>query len=162
MADVDPTLGQQILDVAQRQWVPHVHHYDQTDHFWRAIEISEGAAHGPELPRSEAARRIALTPPAARLGLVPKQRSSGVRARLFGISKRGDRYLRTLLIHGARSALGRVRDKNYPRSLWLGKMRQRRHPNIVAVAIANKNARIAWGLLTSDSVYDASLSVGAA
>ena len=99
---------------------------------------------------------------AAWLGLVPKQRSSGGRARLFGISKRGDRYLRTLLIHGARSALGRVRDKQDPRSLWLGRMRQRRHPNIVAVALANKNARIAWSLLTSDSVYDAGLSVGAA
>ena len=99
---------------------------------------------------------------AAWLGLVPKQRSSGGRARLFGISKRGDRYLRTLLIHGARSALGRVRDKQDPRSLWLGKMRQRRHPNVVAVALANKNARIAWSLLTSDNVYDASLSVGAA
>ena len=60
---------------------------------------------------------------AAWLGLVPKQRSSDGRA-----SKRGDRYLRTLLIHGARSALGRVRDKRDPRSLWLGKMRQRRHP----------------------------------
>ena len=80
---------------------------------------------------------------AAWLGLVPKQRSSGGRARLFGISKRGDRYLRTLLIHGARAALGRVREKQDPRSLWLGKMRQRRHPNIVAVALANKNARIA-------------------
>ena len=54
---------------------------------------------------------------AAWLGLVPKQRSSGGRARLFGISKRGDRYLRTLLIHGARAALGRVRDKQNPRSL---------------------------------------------
>ena len=61
---------------------------------------------------------------AAWLGLVPKQRSSGGRARLFGI-RRGDRYLRTLLIYGARSALGRVRDKQDPRSLWLGKMRQR-------------------------------------
>jgi transposase len=99
---------------------------------------------------------------AAWLGLVPKQRPSGGRARLFGISKRGDRYLRTLLIHGARSALGRVRDKQDPRSLWLGKMRQRRHPNIVAVALANKNARIAWSLLTSDSVYDVKLSVRAA
>ena len=96
------------------------------------------------------------------LALCPKQRSSGGRARLFGISKRGDRYLRTLLIHGARSALGRVRDKHDPRSLWLGKMRQRRHPNIVAVALANKNARIAWSLLTSDSVYDVRLSVRAA
>ena len=83
-------------------------------------------------------------------------------ARLFGISKRGDRYLRTLLIHGARAALGRVRDKQDPRSLWLGRMRQRRHPNIVAVALANKNARIAWSLLTNDTVYDPSLSVCAA
>ena len=99
---------------------------------------------------------------AAWLGLVPKQRSSGGRARLFGISKRGDRYLRTLLIHGARAALGRVRGKQDPRSLWLGKMRQRRHPNIVAVALANKNARIAWRLLSSDQVYDPRLSVGAA
>src|SRR5258708_33790691 len=62
MADVDPALGQEILEVSQRQWVPDVHHHDQTDHFWRAVEISEWAAHGPELPRSEAARRIALTP----------------------------------------------------------------------------------------------------
>ena len=53
---------------------------------------------------------------AAWLGLVPKQRSSGGRARLFGISKRGDRYLRTLLIHGARSALGRVRQKQDPKT----------------------------------------------
>jgi hypothetical protein len=51
MADVDPALRQEILDVSQRQWVPHVHHYDQTDHFWRAVEISEWAAHWPELPR---------------------------------------------------------------------------------------------------------------
>jgi hypothetical protein len=97
---------------------------------------------------------------AAWLGPVPQQRSSGS-ARLFGISKRGDLYLRTLLIHGTRSALERVRDKQDPRSLWLGKMRQRRHPNIVAVALANKNARIAWSLLTSDSVYDVKLSVRA-
>src|SRR6202050_4880717 len=66
MADVDPALGEEILDVSQRQWVPDAHHYDQTNHFWRTVEISEWAAHGPELPRSEAARRIALTPPRRR------------------------------------------------------------------------------------------------
>jgi len=98
---------------------------------------------------------------AAWLGLVPKQRSSGGRARLFGISKRGDRYLRTLLIHGARAALARVRGKQDPRSQWLDKMRTRRHPNIVAVELANKNARIAWSLLTGETAYDAKLSVGA-
>ena len=85
---------------------------------------------------------------AAWLGLVPKQRSSGGRARLFGISKRGDRYLRTLMIHGARAALSRATGKQDPRSLWLGKMRQRRHPNVAAVTLANKNARIVWAMLT--------------
>ena len=99
---------------------------------------------------------------AAWLGLVPKQRSSGGRARLIGISKRGDRYLRTLLIHGARAALGKVQGKQDPRSLWLIKMRERRHPNVVAVALANKNARIAWSLLSNDTIYDFKLSVGAA
>jgi len=74
---------------------------------------------------------------AAWLGLVPKQRSSGGRARLFGISKRGDRYLRTLLIHGARAALGRVRGKQNHRNFWLGKMRKRRHPNVAWSLLAN-------------------------
>ena len=69
---------------------------------------------------------------AAWLGLVPKQRSSGGRARLVGISKRGDRYLRTLMIHGARAALARAGGKQDPRSLWLGKLRNRRHPNVAA------------------------------
>jgi transposase len=67
-----------------------------------------------------------------------------------------------LLSHGARSALGRVRDKQDPRSLWLVRMRRRRHPNIVVVALANKNARIGWSLLTRASVYDTRLSVRAA
>jgi transposase len=100
---------------------------------------------------------------AAWLGLaMPKQRSSGGRARLFGISKRGDRYLRTLMIHGARAALSRASGKQDPRSLWLGKMRQRRHPNVAAVALANKNARIVWAMLTSDTAYEPTLSVKAA
>jgi transposase len=99
---------------------------------------------------------------AAWLGLVPKQRSSGGRARLFGISKRGDRYLRTLLIHGARSALVRAGGKHDPRSLWLGKLRQRRHPNIAAVALANKNARIVWAMLSGDTSYKPALAVAAA
>src|SRR6516162_2322317 len=97
---------------------------------------------------------------AAWLGLVPKQRSSGGRDRLFGISKRGDRYLRTLLIHGARASLARAKGKQDPRSRWLEKLRERRHPNIAAVALANKNARIAWALLSSGEAYNPSLSVG--
>ncbi len=90
---------------------------------------------------------------AAWLGLVPKQHSSGGKARLFGISKRGDRYLRTLLIHGARAVLSRAAGKTDARSQWIGRMRERRHPNVVAVALANKNARIIWLLLSKDQEY---------
>lgn len=96
---------------------------------------------------------------AAWLGLVPKQRSSGGKARLFGISKRGDRYLRTLLIHGARAVLGRAAGKTDERSQWIGRMRERRHPNVVAVALANKNARIVWSLLARDQEYRAEHTV---
>lgn len=90
---------------------------------------------------------------AAWLGLVPKQRSSGGKSRLFGISRRGDRYLRTLMIHGARAVLGKAGGKTDPRSQWIGRMRERRHPNVVAVAVANKNARIVWSLLSGDKAY---------
>ena len=90
---------------------------------------------------------------AAWLGLVPKQHSSGGKARLFGISKRGDRYLRTLLIHGARAVLSRAAGKTDARSQWIERMRERRHPNVVAVALANKNARIIWSLLSKDQEY---------
>lgn len=90
---------------------------------------------------------------AAWLGLVPKQRSSGGKTRLFGISKRGDRYLRTLMIHGARAVLGKAGGKTDPRSQWIGQMRERRHPNVVAVALANKNARIVWSVLSRQEDY---------
>lgn len=90
---------------------------------------------------------------AAWLGLVPKQRSSGGKARLFGISKRGDRYLRTLLIHGARAVLGKAGGKTDPRSQWIERMRERRHQNVVAVALANKNARIVWSVLSREEDY---------
>ena len=63
MSDVDPPLGQEILDVAQRQRVSHVHHHDQTDDLRRAVEISERIAHDPSLPRSEAPRAFGLTEP---------------------------------------------------------------------------------------------------
>jgi len=90
---------------------------------------------------------------AAWLGLVPKQRSSGGKARLSGISKRGDRYLRTLMIHGARAVLGKAGGKKDPRSQWLGRMCERRHSNVVAVALANKNARIVWSVLARGEDY---------
>jgi transposase len=90
---------------------------------------------------------------AAWLGLVPRQCSSGGKERLLGISKRGDRYLRTLLIHGARATVYRARRKTDARSRWLLSLEQRRGKNIATVALANKNARIAWALLTSEAEY---------
>ena len=90
---------------------------------------------------------------AAWLGLVPRQHSTGGKERLLGISKRGDRYLRTLLIHGARATVHRARRKTDARSRWIMSVEQRRGKNIATVAIANKNARIAWALLTSDAAY---------
>ena len=71
-------------------------------------------------------------------------------------------YLRTLLIHGARAALGKAGNKQDPRSLWLNKMRERRHPNVVAVALASKNARIVWAMLSNDEIYESQRSVQAA
>jgi transposase len=92
---------------------------------------------------------------AAWLGLVPRQHSTGGKTTLLGISKRGDSYLRTLLIHGGRSAV-RVAHKHQDRqSRWIGEIEQRRGKNIAAVAVANKNARIAWALLSNKSNYQA-------
>lgn len=90
---------------------------------------------------------------AAWVGLTPGQHSSGGKDRLLGISKRGDAYLRTLLIHGARSVLRTATNKEDPRSRWLKSLSARRHKNIAAVALANKNARIAWALLTKGQDY---------
>jgi transposase len=89
---------------------------------------------------------------AAWLGLVPRQYSTGGKPKLLGISKRGDAYLRTLLIHGARSAL-RTIHRLPERAGWAGRLRQRCHPNVVAVAMANKNARIIWALLARSTTY---------
>jgi transposase len=84
---------------------------------------------------------------AAWLGLVPRQHSTGGRQQLLGISKRGDVYLRQLLIHGARSVLRHIEKKTDGTSQWLKSLQQRRHNNIVAVALANKMARTVFALL---------------
>ena len=87
------------------------------------------------------------------LGLVPREHSNGECTMLLGISNREDRYLRTLLIHGARSALRHASNKRDRRSLWLQALRERRGPNIAAVALANKNARVLWALLARAEEY---------
>ena len=89
---------------------------------------------------------------AAWLGLVPKQHSSGGKQILLGISKRGDTYLRTLLIHGARAVIRFAEKKAEPES-WLRQLITRRNKNVAAVALANKNARIIWALLVKDAAF---------
>jgi len=90
---------------------------------------------------------------AAWLGLVPKQHSSGGKQALLGISKRGDTYLRTLLIHGARAVIRFAENKTEPNH-WLCKLMARRNKNVAAVALANKNARIIWALLSKGKAYE--------
>jgi transposase len=87
-------------------------------------------------------------------GLVPGQHSSGGKERLLGISKRGDAYVRTLLIHGARAVLKTAAKKDDRLSRWLQGLCARRNKNVAAVALANKTMRMAWALLTRGSDYD--------
>jgi len=91
---------------------------------------------------------------AAWLGLVPRQHSSGGKSLLLGISKRGDTYLRTLLIHGARAVI-RASEHKTDKSGWLQALLGRRNKNVAAVALANKNARIVWALLAHDRNFEA-------
>jgi transposase len=92
---------------------------------------------------------------AAWMGLMPAQSSSGGKTNLLGISKRGDTYLRTLLIHGARSAVRAFQGKqDQSANPWLQKLLGRRNLNIAAVALANKNARIVWALLARGRDYE--------
>ena len=86
---------------------------------------------------------------AAWLGLTPRHVGTGGRVRMLGISKRGDRYLRTLLIHGARAAIVNGKAPHE----WVLSLAGRRPPNVVVVALANKMARTIWALLAHDREY---------
>jgi len=93
---------------------------------------------------------------AAYLGLVPQQHSTGGKTKLLGISKRGDSYTRTLLVHGARAALRSLTSGRTPQarhSAWLAGLVARRGKNRAGVALANKTARIAWSMLTQGTEY---------
>src|SRR4029453_558537 len=87
---------------------------------------------------------------AAWLGLAPRQATTGGKPRLLGISKRGNRYLRMLLIHGARTALPSLAQSDTPLGRWLKGLLERTHRNVATVALANKLARIAWAVLAHD------------
>lgn len=87
------------------------------------------------------------------LGLLPRQQSTRDKQRLLGISKRGDPYLRMLLIHGARSVVYRCTAKTDARSRWIADTQKRLGTTEACVAVADKNARIIWALLAKDQSY---------
>ena len=91
---------------------------------------------------------------AVSLGLTPRQHSTGGKERLLGISKRGDPYLRSLLVHGGRSVVRTAKGKEDRLSQWLMSLVARTHPNVAAVAMANKTARIAWAMMRNGTDYD--------
>jgi len=90
---------------------------------------------------------------AAWLGLVPRQVTTGGKPRLVGITKRGNKYLRKLLIHGARAALPRLANSGSPLGEWLRALMGRTHKNAAVVALANKLARIAWAVLRREEDF---------
>ena len=90
---------------------------------------------------------------AAWLGLVPRQCSTGAKTRPLGMRKRGNRYVRTLLIHGARAVLRHASRKTDARSRWLIALMRRRGRNVAVVALAHKHARILWALMTREEAH---------
>lgn len=90
---------------------------------------------------------------AAWLGLAPRQHSTGGKQRLGRISKMGQRDLRRLLISGARAVVRWAARKGAPEHSWLGRMLERKHRMLIAVALANKTARIIWAIMTKGGVY---------
>ncbi len=92
---------------------------------------------------------------AAWLGLVPRQHSSGGKPRLLGISKRGDVYLRTLLIHGARAVMARMKGKPEAGETWSMRLARRGSLNVAITALANKMARTIWALVRYERDYRA-------
>ena len=89
------------------------------------------------------------------LGLVPSQHSSGGKSRLGGIAKRGDVYLRTMLIQGAKSAVMTAHQRSDPISRWAAALRERSGWQKAVVALANKNARTLWAVMTKGERFDA-------
>lgn len=97
----------------------------------------------------------------ASIGVVPRQHTTGGQVRLLGISKRGDSYLRTQLIHGARAVVRYAHRKDDPLSRWVERIRQQRGTNVAAVALANKLLRIAWVILARGERYNPQLAARA-
>ena len=94
---------------------------------------------------------------AASVGLTPRHHGTGGKNRLYGITKQGDRYLRSILIHGARAVVSQAKRRDDRLSLWLTGLAARSHPNVAA--LANKTVRMAWVMLRHGTDYDPKLAV---
>mgnify|MGYP006289993805 CR=1 FL=1 len=147
-----------------RQWDEQVEAYDEeVERLYRADEACRRLGQVPGIGPVVATALVGQLADgrgfqhgrqfSASLGLVPRQHTTGGEPRLLGISKRGDRYLRTQLIHGARAVVSRIEGKTDALSRWLQRLVATRGKNKAAVALANKNARIAWALLVHGTSY---------
>ena len=96
---------------------------------------------------------------AASVGLTPRHHGTGGKNRIYGITKQGDSYLRSILIHGARSVVSHAKRRDDRLSLWLTELAARSHTNVAAVALANKTVRIAWVMLRHGTDYDPEFAV---
>mgnify|MGYP001301918866 CR=1 FL=1 len=148
------------LDLVKRQ----ILEADQRILAWhRASEVSQRLDDIPGVGPLIATALVASVPDphafksgrdlAAWIGLVPKQNSTGGKERLGHISKAGNRYLRMLLVAGALSVIRRAKQVGYTRRPWLTKLLERRSTKIAAIALANKNARTVWAMMTQGTFY---------
>lgn len=165
-ADHIPAAFGQLIDILMQHFRildERVKHLEKMISYWhRHDPVSQRLAQIPGIgPITASALVASVGDPAlfkngrhmaAWIGLVPRQHSSGGKPTLLGISKRGDSYLRRLLLLGAHAVLRRVRRPEAAPS-WAGKLLQRRHANVVAAALANKNARTAWALMATQHSY---------
>ena len=97
---------------------------------------------------------------AASIGLTPRHHGTGGKNRIYGLSKQGDRYLRSILIHGARAVVSQAKQREDRLSLWVTDLKERSHMNVAAVALANKTVRVAWSMLRNGTDYEPELAAG--
>ena len=97
---------------------------------------------------------------AASVGLTPRHHGTGGKNRIYGLSKEGDRYLRSILIHGARAVVSQAKRRDDRLSLWVTDLKERSHMNVAAVALANKTVRMAWSMLRNGTDYEPELAAG--
>ena len=97
---------------------------------------------------------------AASVGLTPRHHGTGGKNRIYGLSKEGDRYLRSILIHGARAVVSQAKRRDDRLSVWVTDLKERSHMNVAAVALANKTVRMAWSMLKHGTDYEPELAAG--